>query len=195
MCKNINKLLYNNNKEYFEDIIIAEHALNELLLTCSVSLAELICDVYCIPSHNHQTFYMKLYQSEKDFIILYAKTFFADFAGFRSTMCSFKNCIDAQKHSASTGQIICGKKILSKSDATIKELISCLPLKTELINYIMLDGENTIIINHLQKQSTILSYSSNANFKLNQYSDNQKFFLNNLYIHIEKFIGNILDYQ
>lgn len=111
-------------------------------------------------------------------------------------MYTFKDCVKAQNHNGSVGKIICGIKRLSKNNVIIKELLSCLPLKTEWQKrFIMIDGEHTIVRNHLQEETKLLSYSSNAQFTENAYSEDQKVFLENLFLHMEEIIGNIFDYE
>ena len=43
--------------ESMDDITIAQVALEQSLLTNTVADRPLLCDVYCIPSHNHATFH------------------------------------------------------------------------------------------------------------------------------------------
>ena len=156
---------------------------------------KLVCDVYCIPSHNHQAFFVKLFENEDEYVVLYAKTFIADRLGFHIAMYTFEDCVKAQNHNGSVGKIICGVKRLAKNNVIIKELLSCLPLKTEWQKrVVMIDGERTIVRNHLHEETKLLSYSSNAQFTENAYTDEQKMFLENLFLHIEDIIGNVLDY-
>ena len=46
--------------ESMGDITIAQVALEQSLLTNTVADRPLLCDVYCIPSHNHQAFYLQV---------------------------------------------------------------------------------------------------------------------------------------
>lgn len=45
----------NKYVDYLYDIKWADETLSELLI--NVSEKEMICDIYALPSHNHQTFY------------------------------------------------------------------------------------------------------------------------------------------
>ena len=196
MSDKFNHLVEQDKKEYFEEIEIAEQKLQEQMLNNTVRDAKLVCDVYCVPSHNHQAFFCKLFENEKEYIILYAKTFIADRFGFHIAMYTFKDCVKAQNHNGSVGKIICGIKRLSKNNVIIKELLSCLPTKTEWQKrVIMIDGEHTIVRSHLEEETKLLSYGSNAQFTENAYSEDQKVFLENLFLHIEDIIGNVLDYE
>ncbi len=196
MSDKFNHLLEQDKKEYFAEIEIAEQTLQEQMLNNIVGNAKLVCDIYCIPSHNHQAFFCKIFENEKEYIILYAKTFIADRLGFHIAMYTFKDCVKAQKHNGSVGKIICGTKKFNKNNQTINILIDCLPQQTEWQERgIMLDGEHTVIRNHLQKETKLLSYRSTAQFMENTYSEDQKVFLENLFLHIEDIIGNVLDYE
>lgn len=182
--------------KYFEEIEIVEQKFQEQMLNDIVCDAKLVCDVYCIPSHNHQAFFCKLFENENEYIILYAKTFIADRLGFHIAMYTFKDCVKAQNHNGSVGKIICGIKRLAKSNVIINELVSCLPSKTEwLKRVIMIDGEHTVVRNYLKGEMKLLSYGSNAKFLENDYTKTQKLFLENLYLHIEEIIGNVLDFE
>jgi len=190
-----NRSVEQEKKEYSEEIEIAEQQLQAQLLNDIVRDAKLICDVYCVPSHNHQAFFCKLFENEKEYIILYAKTFIADHFGFVA-MYKFKDCIKAQNSNGFVGKIVCGIKKLSTSNATIKELLDCLPQKIEWQKRVaMLDGEHTVIRNHLQKETKVLSYYSTTVFSENDYSETQTIFLENLFVNIEGIIGNVLDYD
>ena len=195
MSDKFNHLVEQNKKEYLEEIKIAEQMLQEQMLNNIVQDDKLVCDVYCIPSHNHQAFFFKLFENDDEYVVLYAKTFIADRLGFHIAMYTFQDCVKAQNHNGSIGKIICGIKRLNKNNVIIKELISCLPIKTEWLKRVIIDGEHTVIRNHLQEEIKLLSYSSNAQFLKNDYSETQKVFLENLFLHIEDIIGNVLDYE
>lgn len=154
---------------------------------------QLVCDVYCIPSNNHQTFFFKLYRNEDEYIALYAKTLLIGLLGSHNHMCKFKKCIKAQNNSQ-VGKIICGTRRISKNDAIIRELMECLPTKNEWHKQVItIDGEYTVIRNHLQEQTKTLSYGSNPNFLENNYSESQKEFLENLYMRVEDIIARSID--
>jgi len=58
-------------EEYLQDIELANKALSEAML--NVSSEDLICDIYAIPSGNHQAFYGKLYCQGGRYSLVYAK--------------------------------------------------------------------------------------------------------------------------
>ena len=183
-----------NLKEYFAEVDIAEHTFQEQKLNGIVKNLKIVCDIYCIPSHNHQAFFCKLFEDEKDYTILYAKTFIINRFGHQIAMYTFSDCVRAQNHNGSVGKIICGTIKLNKNNKTINQLIECLPQQNEWQkNGIMIDGVHTIIRNHQHKDVKLLSYASNVRCTENFYSEAQKVFLENLYLHIENIIGNVLD--
>ena len=195
MSDDLDRFVEQDKKEYFAEIEIAEQKLREQMLNDVVRGNRAVCDVYCIPSHGHQAFFFKLFEDTDEYIALYAKTLIADHHGFRIAMYTFRDCVKAQDHNGSVGKIICGIKRLPKSDARIKGLINCLPAKTEWSKgEIILDGEHTVIRNHLPEEVKLLSYRSNARFLENDYSRSQQEFLEDLYLHIEDIIGNVLDH-
>lgn len=195
MHKANNTFVEQGQKEYFAEVEIAEQMLQEQKLNNIVRDDKLVCDVYCIPSHNHQAFFVKLFENEDEYVVLYAKTYIADLLGFHIAMYTFEDCVKAQSHNGSVGKIICGIKRLPKNNVIIKELISCLPTKNEWLKSVIIDGEHTVIRNHLQEEIKLLSYRSNAQFSENDYSEAQKVFLEKLFLHIEDIIGNVLEYE
>ena len=190
MSDKINLFVEQEKKEYFAEIEIAEQKFSEQLLNIIVQDDQLVCDVYCIPSHNHQAFFFKLYERKDEYVVLYAKTLLVNHLGFHISMYKFSDCIKAQNHNGSVGKIICGIKLLSKDNKRIKELLYCLPTKTEWLKRVIIDGEYTVIRNHLQEGTPLLSYSSNVKFVQNDYSKVQTNFLHNLFLHIENIIEN-----
>ena len=54
-----------NVDEYIRDIEIVKNALKETHIGDVVKDRKLLCDVYCIPSHNHQAFYLQVYDGEE----------------------------------------------------------------------------------------------------------------------------------
>lgn len=196
MRDKFNLLIEQDRKAYFTEIEIAEQKLREQMLNSIVRDYKLVCDVYCVPSHNHQTFFFKLFENEDEYIVIYVKTLITDRLGFHIAMYTFEDCVRAQNHKDSKGKIICGIKRLTKNNAIIMELVSSLPTKTEwLKRATVIDGEHTVIRNYLQEETRLLSYSSNTQFLENDYSEAQKLFLENLFLHIEGIIGNVLDYE
>lgn len=180
--------------ESMDDITIAQVALEQSLLTNTVADRPLLCDVYCIPSHNHQAFYLQVYGGS-EYTLLYAKTLISDFRGNDIAMYTFADALKADEHIAYKGDIYCGMKHLPLNDPTILQLLQCLPSKEEncLADGIIIDGVRTVIGNHQCSYPVMLGYHDSCQIKLNSMSQEQAAFMDDLYLHIEKIIGNLLD--
>lgn len=178
--------------EYIEDIAIAEDAIRKQKLDLLVNKQNIICDVYCIPSHNHQAFYLKLFEEDSNFTLLYAKTFVADHLGLHTAMYRFKTSSEKEKHNAHVGKIICGIKHLSKSNSTINRLKDCLPTQTEWHQKtdFVIDDVHITIRNFTHSATPMITYGYDPYFEKNEYSNVQKEFLENLYLYIEEIIDN-----
>lgn len=181
-------------EECIDDIVIAQVALEESLLVTTVQNRPLLCDVYCIPAHNHQSFYLQVYGGD-EYTLLYAKTLISDFRGSDIVMYTFADAIKADKHIAFKGDIYCGLKNLSLSDATINQLLMCLPSIEEncLEEGIVIDGVRTVIGNHQHRPPVMLGFHDSYQITLNEMSQEQMDFMNDLYLYIERIIGNLLD--
>ena len=179
-------------KYCFDDILIAQQAINDSLLLYAVVDDELLCDIYCIPSHNHQAFYVQVYRGDK-FTLLFAKTHIVDHLGLDCVMYTFEDALKADKHIAYRGDIYCGMKQIPLSDKTMSLLLQSLPIHNELISGgIIIDGVTTLIRNHQHEPPIVLGYRDAAAITANPLSDEQKDFLDDLYLHIEQIIGNLL---
>lgn len=181
-------------EECIDDIVIAQVALEESLLTTTVQNRPLLCDVYCIPSHNHQAFYLQVYGGD-EYTLLYAKTLISDFRGSDIVMYTFADAIKADKHIAFKGDIYCGLKNLSLSDATINQLLMCLPSVEEncLEEGIVIDGVRTVIGNQQHRPPVMLGFHDSCQITLNKLTQEQIDFMDDLYLYIERIIGNLLD--
>ena len=82
---------------------------------------------------------------------------------------------------------------MSKDDPTIVNLLNCLPEIDEIhkSSKITLDGVSTVLINRTKSTPSILYFRNEENFHINKYTNEESTFLHNLFIHIEKLIGNL----
>lgn len=183
----------NRYAESLSDIAIAQNALEQSLLVNAVVGCRLLCDVYCIPSHNHQAFYLQVYGGTK-YTLLYAKTLISDFLGGNNAMYTFADALEANDHAAKKGAIYCGIKHLPSDDGTISRLLSCLPSEEECCNEhgIVLDGVHTVIRNHQYNPPVVLEYNDSRQIERNKVTQEQKDFMNDLYLRIEEIIGNLI---
>ena len=94
--------------EYLEDVEIARSAIADALLFPSESI---LCDLYAVPSHNHQAYYAVIYKSNKKYEMTYARTeIYTRHFSEPIKMYPFSDAKAAEKHAASDGRIIVGKK-------------------------------------------------------------------------------------
>lgn len=179
-----------NETEYIQDIEIAQNALKESFIDVIVKERDLLCDVYCIPSHNHQAFYLQIYDGN-EYALIFAKPCIQDAAGC-IVMYPFEWTIQANKHTVKKGDIYCGIKYIPKNNLTINKLIDCLPTMDEWSSVdITIDGYTTIIRNYKLKDKPLLGYRNAKKIKHLQLSNKQIEFMDDLYIHIEDIIGNL----
>lgn len=181
-----------NYKDCLGDMSIAKQALSESLLDVTVPSSSLICEVYSLTSFD-QTFYIQVYDGEQ-YTLLFAKPFFRTPHGLSSCAVPFATIVEAEKHPAYRGDIYCGMKLLPKYNGTICALIKCLPTVTEVLpeSLITIDGNTTLIINHLAKDPVTLYFRNEESFLANSYSPEEEHFLHELYLHIESIIGNLI---
>ena len=179
-------------KDCLSDISIAKQALSESLLDVTVPSSNLICEVYCLTSFD-QTFYLQIYDGEQ-YTLLFTKPFLRTHHGLSSCSASFHSILKAEKLPAYRGDIYCGMKLLPKNNETICTLKKCLPTVTEVLpeSMITIDGNTTLIINHLTKDPVTLYFRNEESFLTNSYSPEEEHFLHELYLHIEAIIGNLI---
>lgn len=179
---------------YLSDIDYALIALEESLLLKAIKETDLICDVYAIPSHNHQAFYLQVYDVGEFFTLIFAKTYIIDRWGLDCVMYRFVDAVEANKHPGFQGHVYCGIKHLPKTNDTIKQLIECLPQRNEFADEsaLHIDGVATIIRNYCSRSPINLAYYNSNDIKINNITHEQRLFLDDLYLHIERIIGNII---
>ena len=177
---------------YLTDSYIAERAIEESKLLIGLT-SRPVCDVYCIPSHNHQAFFVRVYQKADAFLLAYAKPYHANWLGSESVMYTFQAAIDADHHMGKCGHIYCGLKYVPLDDPVMNELVQALPQKSEYANSrsMELDGAITLIRAYPEHSNVILGYRNADDMIENTMSNNQKQFLNELYLQIETLIGNL----
>ncbi|MBQ9941920.1 MAG: hypothetical protein IJP03_02815 [Christensenellaceae bacterium] len=176
-----------------DDRALAEAALEQSGLPFVVNLP-LLCDVYCIPSHNHQTFYLQIFDDGEYYLVLYAKPLITTFLGTRIAMYSFNDAL-FPKTKGTYGDIFCGMKYLQKTDPTVDALIKVLPVSNEITlddKTITLDGITTLIRNFRIDPPAELAFDRPEIPFSSALPLSHQTFLLELYIHLEKIIGNVL---
>ena len=97
--------------EYLEDVEIARCAITDALLFPS---ERIFCDLYSIPSHNHQAYYAVIYNANGKYEMTYARTEIYTRHFYEPIkIYPFSDAKAAEKHAASDGRIIIGKKSMN----------------------------------------------------------------------------------
>ncbi len=126
---------------YRNDIQIAVDSIHSLKLDSIFNINDCICDLYCVPSHSDYAYYARIYEVSGMYRAVYARTEINDI--FRHTIycSSFESALEADRHSAKTGRIICG--YFNPSDELVDRLLSMKELfpKEDVIS----DDRNIII--------------------------------------------------
>lgn len=178
-------------EEAMQDISIAKKALADVKLDMTVS-DDLLCEVYCLTPFYWQTFYLRVYDGT-EYTLQYVKPYIKNALGIESVSITFDTVLKAEVHSVCEGKFICGLKKFKKDNPIINSLIQCLPLVDEIHEPPMLaiDGITNIVINKaLTPETTLFFRSEEKEFCNNKYPKESVEFLNNLFVHIEKLIGN-----
>lgn len=133
---------------YKNDIKIAEDSIHALKLDRIFDINDCVCDLYCIPSHLDYAYYVRIYDISGKYMAVYARTEINDI--FRHTVyCyTFESALEANKHSAKVGKIICG--YFSPSEDLVRKLksmIELFPAKYHMNDgqYVIIDGVRQVI--------------------------------------------------
>lgn len=177
---------------YLRDTQIAQE---EIALTIRSESKKIYCDVYSLPSHNHQTFYCRVINENGFSKVEYAKPiqnsiWFSD----PIYMYRFEEAKRFSDHPIRKGRILCGKKIIRNS--LVENLLSYLNALSDeqpddLVNptieanltVIRLYEDNKIIREILYTDSEKLS------FKDGEKRDKLIEVFRDLHLYIEKIIG------
>lgn len=177
---------------YQRDVQIAQ---TELALCVFSEANETLCDVYSLPSHNHQTFYCR-FINENGFIkIEYAKAvqnsiWFSD----PIYMYRFEEAKMFADHPIRKGRIICGKKIISYS--ILEQLM-------RILNSLSDDQPNDLVDPSIDAELTAIRvYEQNKVIREILYTDSEKLvfrkddangknteYMRDFHLYIEKIIG------
>ena len=179
--------------DYLYDIKLANEALSELLL--NVSENEIICDLYALPSHNHQTFYAKIYKSDKGYVVLYAKPILHYVMDREDIfMYRFRDSVKLGESHGLRGRIVCGIKYLDEAfvnDFLLK--LECLPKKHILSSdKFVLDGvlqAIRVFESGILKKELVYEDAEEIPFGQNDNLTELKSFCSELYLKIEQIIG------
>lgn len=173
----------------------AQIALTEIAKHYEQHTIESICDIYSLPSHNHQTFFCKI-ASENGFIKLFYAKAIQNSIWFSEPIYMYrfeeaKNFID---HPIRHGRIICGKKIIQQG---IADRI------TEIFRQLSSDQPDDLVTPTVDADLTVLTLRDNGKvIREIAYTDAEKLvfqsedtdsgnaeFLRDLHLKIEEIIG------
>lgn len=177
---------------YQRDVQIAQ---TELALCVFSEASETVCDVYSLPSHNHQTFYCR-FINENGFIkIEYAKAV-QNSIWFSEPiyMYRFEEAKMFADHPIRNGRIVCGKKIIR---------YSFLEQLTQIVNKLSDNQPDDLVDPCLDSELTAIRiYEQNKIIREILYTDSEKLnfreedaqgkyaeYMRDLHLYIEKIIG------
>ncbi len=170
--------------EYLQDIEVANNELIEKNFFADPK--SVICDIYVLPSHNHQTFYGKLTAERGFYKIIFAKAI-QNSIWFSEPiyMYRFEEAKRFENHPMKKGRIICRAKLMDKA------LINRLLFMVEKV-LPTLDGVFTAVRmyeNGIVSRKIMYTDPEKLSFRDNAGNQEALDFLGNLYLYIEKIIG------
>lgn len=179
---------------YLRDIQIAQ---TELELNVPSRPDKTVCDVYSLPSHNHQTFYCRIIKENGFAKVEYAKAI-QNSIWFSEPiyMYRFEEAKSFTDHPIRNGRIYCGKKIIRNSllDRLMHILDTLAPEQPEDLVTPALDAEFTAIRlydNDKASREILYTESNKLVFCECTEHEHEKYieYFRDLHLYIEKIIG------
>lgn len=176
---------------YIRDVQIAQ---TEIALNFAPDAKNTVCDIYSLPSHNHQTFFCKVVNENGFSKLIYAKAV-QNSIWFSEPiyMYRFEEAKCFSDHPIRNGRIYCGKKIINKNtvERLLMTLNALLPEQPEDIVAPTIDAELTAIRLYENGEVTrevVFTESEKLEFRD---GDKKAYceYLHNLHFFIEKLIG------
>lgn len=179
--------------DYLRDIKIANRELAEKNFISD--LTSVICDIYVLPSHNHQTFYGKLAADRGFYKIIYAKAI-QNSIWFSEPiyMYRFEEAKRFKDHPMKKGRIICRAKMMDK--ALINRLLftsekladrqppeAVVPAPDSVFTAVRIYEDGSV------KRKILYTDSEKLEYREDVEKGDAPQFLANLYLAIEKIIG------
>lgn len=177
---------------YQRDVQIAQ---TELALCVFSEASETVCDVYSLPSHNHQTFYCR-FINENGFIKIEYSKAVQNSIWFSEPiyMYRFEEAKMFADHPIRNGRIVCGKKIIR---------YSFLEQLTQIVNKLSDNQPDDLVDPCLDSELTAIRiYEQNKIIREILYTDSEKLnfreedaqgkyaeYMRDLHLYIEKIIG------
>lgn len=179
-----------DKERYYREIAIAQEALRKSNLLCLSKNENMVCDIYCAVSVEHQTFYAQVYEDGADFIVMYAKTYVKGIDGEIKAL-PFTECEKLLSCFNADSRVICKVKRISGSNKVICKLMECLPVEDKWFEDegIVIDGVKTVVRSFYKGELCgVLRFRSSGQLNKAGYNAEQIRLLNNLYIVIEDVI-------
>lgn len=178
--------------EYITDVLTAEKSLQEARLDSVICAERLVCDLYCIPSHNHQSFFLKLYDNLSDFIVVYVKPIIIDNSGNQIKTYRFSDCDKADRIHPGSGHTYCGIKHVPKNELLeLVRIIRSLPQESEWESGgIYINGTFTVfrLLNCVNQISEFAYHDTEKIEAFNSLSNEEKEYMQNLFLTFESLI-------
>lgn len=179
--------------DYLRDIKTANRELAEK--NFNPDPADVICDIYVLPSHNHQTFYGKLTADRGFYKIIYAKAIqHSIWFSEPIYMYRFEEAKRFEDHPMKKGRIICRAKMMDKALInrllfTSEKLAHKQPLEAVVPEPDSVFTAVRIYENGSIKRKILYTDSEKLEFREDAEKGDAPEFLANLYLAIEKIIG------
>lgn len=176
---------------YIRDIQIAQ---TEIALNFAPDTEDTVCDIYSLPSHNHQTFFCKIVNENGFSKLIYAKAV-QNSIWFSEPiyMYRFEEAKCFSDHPIRNGRIYCGKKIVNKNtvERLLMTLNALLPDQPEDIVAPTIDAELTAV--RLYENGKVMREIIFTEAEKLEFRDGDKKayrdYLRDLHFLIEKLIG------
>ena len=178
---------------YLQDIEIANNELVEKNFHADPK--SVICDIYVLPSHNHQTFYGKMISERGFYKIIFAKAI-QNSIWFSEPiyMYRFEEAKRFEDHPMKKGRIVCRAKLMDKS--VINRLLFTFEGLEKHQSHDIVEAtlESNFTAVRMYQNGIVsrrLMYTNAEKLKFCDDTDHGEEieFLNNLYLSIEKIIG------
>lgn len=179
--------------DYLRDVMVANRELAEK--NFAPDPASVICDIYVLPSHNHQTFYGKIIADHGFYKIIYAKAI-QNSIWFSEPiyMYRFEEAKRFEDHPMKKGRIVCRATVMDKALInrllfTAEKLADKQPVEAvnpdpeSVFTAVCIYDKGSLKRKILFTEPNLLKFREEADKK--EASE----FLGNLYLSIEKIIG------
>lgn len=153
----------------------------------------MVCDLYAIPAHNYQSYYVLIFERDGEYKMLFVKpeVQLPHYAA-PTKMCSFKDVKEAERHHGFNGIVTMGIKNLDKSFISIiSDIIENLPLES------VIDTGNLVIDGVFQAIRVFRNNVVEREFVFDSHDiiffSEEKHYLNNTLENLYIYVDGIVD--